>query len=104
MYIYIYIYICTLYISVYIYIKLRKKFRKKLIKGIIREIKKSELKQLFHEHYCSDGHEGIANWCVTLIDQVEDKEELRKKELYWINKLNTWTPVGLNVREVYEAY
>ena len=46
----------------------------------------------------------IANWCVTLIDQVEDKKELRKKELYWINKLNTWAPVGLNVREVYEAY
>ena len=73
-------------------------------KGIIQEIEKSELKQkLFHEHYYSDGHEGIGNWYVTLIDQVEEKKELRKKELYWINKLNTWTPVGLNVREVYEA-
>ena len=41
---------------------------------------------------------------VTLIDQVEDKKELRKKEPYWINKLNTWGPVALNVREVYEAY
>ena len=80
------------------------KFRKKLKKGIIREIKKSELKQkLFHEHHCSDGHEDIANLCVTLIDQVEDKKELRKKELYWINKLNTWAPVGLNVRKVYEV-
>ena len=43
-----------------------RKFRKKLKKGIIQEIKKSKLKQkLFHENYCSDGHEGIANWCVT---------------------------------------
>ena len=66
-----------------------RKFRKELKKGIIQEIKKSELKQkLLHEHYCSDGHEGIANWCVTLIDQVEDKTELKKKELRWINKLN----------------
>ena len=74
-------------------------------KGIIQEIKKSELKEkLFHEHYCSDAHEGIANGCVTLKDQVEDKKELRKKELYWINNCNTWAPVGLNVREVYEAY
>ena len=82
-----------------------RKFRKKLKKGIIREIKKRELKQkLFHEHNYSDGHEGIANSCVTLIDQVEDKKELRKKELYWINKLNTWAPVGVNVRGVYEAY
>ena len=72
-----------------------RKFRKKLKNGIIQEIKKIELKQkLLHEHYC----------CVTLIDQIEDKKELRKKELYWINKLNTWAPVGLNVREVHEAF
>ena len=68
-------------------------------------IKKSELKQkLFHECYCSEGHQGIENWSVTLIDQVEDLDSLRKKELYWINRLNTWAPNGLNVREVYEAY
>ena len=81
------------------------KFRKKLKKGIIQEIKKSELKQKqFHEHYCSDGHEGSVKLYVTLIDQVEGKKELRKKEPYWINKLNTWAPVGVNVREVYETY
>ena len=56
-------------------------------KGIIHEIKKSDLKQkLFHEHHCLDGLEGIANWCVNLIDQVENKKEFRKKELYWIDK------------------
>ena len=50
---------------------------------IIQKIKKSELKQkLFHENYCSDGDESVANWCVTLIDQVEDKKKLKKKELY----------------------
>ena len=38
-----------------------RKFRKKLKKGITQEIKKNELKQkLFHVHYCSYGHEGIA--------------------------------------------
>ena len=99
------IYVARLQFRFNNYKSTHRKFRNKLKKGIIQEIKKSELKQkLFHEHYCSDGHEGIANWCVTLIDQVEDKKELRKKELYWINKLNTWAPVGLNVREVYEAY
>ena len=51
------------------------KLRKKWKKGIIQEIKESELKQkLFHEYYYSDGHEGIANCCVTLIDQVENKK------------------------------
>ena len=55
-------------------------------KGIIQEIETSELKQkLWHGNYSSDTHEGITNWCVTLSDQVEDKKQLRKKEL---NKLN----------------
>ena len=45
------------------------------------------------QHYSSDGQQGIAKRCVTLIDQVEDKSHLEKKELYWINKLNTRTPV-----------
>ena len=67
-------------------------------------IKKSELKQkLFHEHYCSEGHQGIENWSVTLIDQVEDLDSLREKKLYWIKRLNTWAPNDLNVKEVYEA-
>ena len=66
-----------------------RKFRKNYVeKDLAIVIKKSELKQkYFHE-----GHQGLENWSVTLIDHVED---LRKKELYWINRLNTWAPNGL---------
>ena len=83
-----------------------RKFRKKYVeKDLAIAINKSELKQkLFHEHYCLEGHQGIENWNVTLIDQVEDLDSLRKKELYWINRLNIWARNGLNIREVYEAY
>ena len=65
-----------------------RKFRKKYVeKDLAIIIKKSELKQkLFHKHYCSEGHPGIENWRVTLIDQVEDLDSPRKKELYWINR------------------
>ena len=83
-----------------------RKFRKKYVeKDLIIVIKKSELKQnLFHKHDCSEGDQGIENWSVTLIDQVEDLDSIRKRELYWINRSNTWAPNALSVREVYEAY
>ena len=38
------------------------------------------------------------------MDQVEDLDSQRKKELYWISRLNTWALNDLNVREFYEAY
>ena len=83
-----------------------RKFSKKYAeKDLAIVIKKSKLKQkLFHEHFCSEGYQGIESWSVTLIDQVEDLDLLRKKELHWINRLNTWGPNDLNIREVYEAY
>ena len=56
-----------------------RKFRKRCVeKNLAIVIKKSGLKQkLFHEHHCSEGHQGIENWSVTLIDQVEDLDSLR---------------------------
>ena len=83
-----------------------RKFRKNYVeKDLEIVIKKSELKQkLFHVHYCAEGHQGIENWSVTLTDQVEDLDSHRKKELCWINRLNTWAPNALRVREVNEAY
>ena len=58
---------------------------------------------MFHVLYCSEGHQGIENWSITLIDQDEALDSLSKTELYWKNKLNSWAPNSLNVREVYEA-
>ena len=83
-----------------------KKFREKYAeKDLAIVIKKSELKQkLFHEHYSSEGHQGIENWSAALINQVEDLGSLRKKKLYWINRLNILAPNGLNVRQIYWPY
>ena len=63
------------------YKSIHRKFGKKYVeKDLAVVIKKSELKQkLFHEHYCSEGHQGIENCSATLIDQVEDLDSLRKK-------------------------
>ena len=80
------------------YNSIHRKFRKKYVeKDLAIVIKKSKLKQLFHEQNCPECYQGIESWSVTLIDQVEDLDS-------WINRLNTWAPNDLNVRDVYEAY
>ena len=70
-----------------------------------KEVPKQALKQKrFHGHYCTESHTGIEDWVITLIDRADTLKELRKKELYWMYKLKTYAPYGLNEREVYEAF
>ena len=68
-------------------------------------VSKQALKQKhFHEHYCSDKHNGIEDWVITLIDSANTLTELRRKELYLMYKLKTYAPYGLDERDVYEAF
>ena len=70
-----------------------------------KQVPKEALKQkVFHEHFCSDGHNGIQDWIITLIEQVDDEKFLRQRELFWAHKLDTFYPNGLNHREIYAAY
>ena len=46
-------------------------------------VPKQALKQkLFCKHYCSDRHNDIEDWVITLIDIADTLKELRRKELY----------------------
>ena len=38
---------------------------------------------------CSDRHNGIQDWVITLIDSADTLKELRKKELHRMYKLKT---------------
>ena len=68
-------------------------------------VPKQALKQkCFHEHYCSDRHNGIQDWVITLIDSAGTLKELRKKELCSMHKLKTYAPYILDERDVYEAF
>ena len=58
----------------------------------------------FHEHYCSDRHNGIEDWVITLIDSVGTLKELRTKELYGMYRLKSYAPYGLNKRDAYEVF
>ena len=50
----------------------------------------------FHHHFCEEGHKGIEDWEVTLIDSAFSEKSLRSKELFWQYKLKTFHPDGLN--------
>ena len=64
-------------------------------------VPKQALKQ---KRYCSDRHNSIEDWVITLIDSAHTFKELRRKELYWMYRLKTYAPYGLNERDVYEAF
>ena len=68
-------------------------------------VPKQALKQKrFHDHCCSDRHNGIEDLVITLIDSADTLKELRREELYWMYKLKTYAQYGLNDSDVYEAF
>ena len=47
-----------------------------------KAVPKQALKQeRFHKYYCSDRHNGIEDWVITLIDSADTLKELRRKEV-----------------------
>ena len=66
--------------------------------------KQAPKQKRFHEHYCSDRHNGIEGWVINLIDTAETLKELRRKELYWMYRLKPYVPYGLNERDIYEVF
>ena len=51
---------------------------------------------LIYQHFNSEGHSGLMDMSVQLIDCVREEKELREKEGFWIYKLKTISPNGLN--------
>ena len=56
--------------------------------------------QSFHNHFNQDTHNGIDDWEFTIIDQGSCLETVRKKESFWQDTLNTFSPFGLNEKNV----
>ena len=60
------------------------------------DFEKKCAQEKFHEHFCKEGHKGIEDWEVILIDSAHTEKSLRSKELFWQYKLETFHPDGLN--------
>ena len=57
------------------------------------------MQKSFHDHYLSEDHNGLIADCeITLIDKT-DGSDPTKRENYWIRKLKTYYPQGLNIVE-----
>ena len=64
-------------------------------------IKGNTVKQVsFHAHFEDDKHHGISDWQITLIDQTDSVDDLRRRESFWLYELDTFQPNGLNKRDV----
>ena len=69
-----------------------------------KQVPKEALKQkVFHE-LCLDDHNGIQDWVIILIEEVDDEKFLRQRELFLAHELDTFYPNGLNQSEIYAAY
>ena len=59
-------------------------------------MEKKFAQEKFHKHFCEEGHTGIPDWDIRLIDSAHTEKSLRSKELFWQYKLKTFDPDGLN--------
>ena len=80
------------------YKSVHRKFRENFFdKNIGSKVKQTKIcQEKFHKYFCGEGHSGIEDWEVILIDSAETEKELRTKELFWQYKLKTFHPNGLN--------
>ena len=60
---------------------------------------KKYAQEKFHQHFCTEGHQGIPDWEITLIDTAFSEKSLRSKELFWQYKIKSFHPDGLNEYE-----
>ena len=40
----------------------------------------------FHKHYLQNGHNGVCDWKITIVDHAETEKSSKQKELYWYRK------------------
>lgn len=74
----------------------RKNSEDKIPTKASKKLEKKYAQEKFHNHFCQEGHKGIEDWEIRLIDSAFSEKSLRSKELFWQYKLKTFHPDGLN--------
>ena len=55
-------------------------------------------RQVFFSHFFENGHNGNFRVGIKIIDGADDVFSLRRRELFWQYRLETFAPKGLNER------
>ena len=76
------------------------RFRWNNYKANHRKARKNEphFQTYFHHHFVQERHNGLEDIIITFIDKA-DGSDPTKRESFWINRLHTKAPFGLNVVE-----
>ena len=53
-----------------------------------------------HAHFSQSDHNGFSDFSFKLIDSAQNDADLRQRESFWQYRLATFTPQGLNLRDV----
>ena len=53
-----------------------------------------------HAHFQQEDHNGFEDFSFKIIDTANNDADLRQRESFWQYKLKTFTPEGLNIRDV----
>ena len=52
-----------------------------------------------YAHFFEEGHLGLEDLDIQIID-VTDKRDPTKRESFWAEKINSFVPLGINVRDL----
>ena len=55
----------------------------------------------FHQHFLSDGHDGLMNNCEIIFIDKTDPSDPTRREFFWMRVLKIIAPLGLNIDEGY---
>ena len=53
------------------------------------------------EHFCAEDHHGMEDWSFNIIDPADALKRVKKREWFWQYKLDSFSPRGLNDRDVH---
>ena len=63
---------------------------------------KNHTQTYFHSHFLQEKHNGLISDCDIIIIDKTDAAEPTIRERYWINRLKTMHPLGLNLENEFE--